>query len=82
VATEDSEVSRARDGYPRQGESRVEFSGPIVQPIVEQQEIDFRRLEPRHHDVLAQIDQLGEFDPQRLFIPLSGFPGAIERDRK
>ncbi len=40
----------------------------------------FRRLEPRNHDVLAQVDQLGEFDLERLFVPLSGLAEAVERD--
>jgi hypothetical protein len=54
-----------RQRLPWRTESRIEFPNAVVRLVIEQQEIDLGRLEPRHHHVLAQIDQLGEFEPQR-----------------
>jgi hypothetical protein len=80
VATQDPDVARPRDGPPCRNESRIGFPNAVVRLVIQQQEIDLRRLEPGDHDVLAQIDQLGEFDPQRLFVPLSRLAEAVERD--
>ena len=80
VAAEEPKVSRPRDGRFGHCGSRIDFPGPVVRLVIEQQDIHFRRLEPRDHDALAKIDQLGEFDPQRLFVPPSRFAEAVERD--
>jgi hypothetical protein len=44
--------------------SESDFPNAVVRLVIQQQEIDLRFLERRHDDVLAKIDQLGEFDPQ------------------
>jgi hypothetical protein len=80
VAAEDPEVSRPRHGFVRRSESEIDFPNAVVRLVIQQQEIDFRFLKPRHDDVLAKIDQLGEFDPQRLFVPLSRFTQTVQRD--
>ena len=77
VAAEEPEISRARN---RRRGSPIDFPVAIFRLVIEQQEIDFRRFEPRHHHVLTQVNQVGEFDLERLFVPLSGFAEAVERD--
>ena len=80
VAAEDPEVSRPRHGFVGRSESEIDFPNAVVRLVIKKQKIDFRFLEPRHYDVLAEIDQLGELDPQRLFVPLSRFTEAVKRD--
>jgi hypothetical protein len=80
VPAQDPEVSRPRDGPPCRNESRIELPIVVVRLVIQQEEIDLRRLEPRDHNVFAQIDQLGEFNSQRLLVPLSRLAEAVERD--
>ena len=82
VAAKDPEgLPAAGDaGFVRRSASEIDFPHAVVRLVIKRQKIDFRFLEPRHYDLLAKIDQLGEFDPQRLFIPLSRFTEAVQRD--